>query len=132
MKNFEIGDAVYLSFEGAGRRDLHNDYDFSRVIIDENVEIHLTRYEGKSTEHINIRFVDVSYFEIDEVFFREYCVDVEEDGYKEAGDEDMDWLLSEKDYEDGVHFVVRFANDACLRIGAGEMVAELSPAAREK
>lgn len=76
---------------------------------------------------MKIEFSDIHYFRLDASFFSDDSDDVEELGYKDPADADMDWLLDEDEYVDGAHFVIRFGNDACLRIGSAEVMAEIMP-----
>lgn len=76
--------------------------------------------------HIVIIFSDVSYVKLSDDYVSEFSNEIEEVGYKESEDHDMDWIMGERNYVDGVHFIMRFTNDSYLRIGARKMIAQVS------
>ena len=127
MKNFRLRDSVSIIFEDGDARDLHNEYNFLKMVVDKDVSLFFEPYDDPIKRGVKIEFKDVRYFTLDGNFFTEYCNDLEEMGYKDPEDADMDWLLDEDEYDDGAHFVIRFGNDACLRIGSADVMAEIMP-----
>lgn len=128
MKNFVVVGAVHLSIDGGEIRDFHNTFDFSGVCLDfaeRIIEYKFTPYKNEHNDSIDIQFSGVNYFQFTENPFTENPTEVEELGYKELGDDNLDWIAGEVDYSEGMHFVVRLGNDSCLRIGADKMTAKI-------
>jgi hypothetical protein len=59
-------------------------------------------------------------------FSPDFCSDelstVQEMGYKEADDQDMDWLLGEEHWEPDMHFIIVFESGRILRLGCASAV----------
>jgi len=131
VKNFVIVDTVHLSINGGEIRDFHNAFDFAGLRLDLEqfkVVYQFTPYRNEHSNIVEIHFSDVGYFEFTENPFTETPTEVEEFGYKDIGDDDMDWICDEMNYKPGMHFIVRLRNDSCLRIGAGNMFATVRSA----
>ncbi|MCR9139466.1 MAG: hypothetical protein NXI27_25925 [Alphaproteobacteria bacterium] len=131
MKNFIIDGSVRLSIDGGEKRDIHNTFDFSQIRFDfQKMEacFVMTPYKQEHSDVIEISFINVSYFQFTENPFRQNCDAIDEVGYKRVGDHDLDWIMSESDYKDGDHFVLRLINGANLRIGAEKMIGKVHEA----
>lgn len=88
----------------------------------------LVPYRNEHNDVIEIEFQGVNYFQFTDNPFAQYAEQIDEVGYKTIGDHDMDWILPEKHYSDGDHFVLRLVNGADLRIGADKMIATVREA----
>lgn len=122
-KNFVINQSVYLVYDNIFY-DLHNDYKFHELNIrNEKREIILTwikrNEEWVNTEtanEIKLYFKDVSYFQMSENFLKDGTERIEEIGYKEPSDFDLDWLNFEGSQSALQHMFLRFQYDEFIRI----------------
>lgn len=131
MKNFVIDGSICLSIDGGEIRDIHNTFDFSNIKLDfQNMEalFIMTPYKKEHSDVIEMNFLKVNFFQMTENPFTQYCDAIDEVGYKRVGDDDLDWIMSESDYKEGDHFVLRLINGANLRIGAEKMIARIRDA----
>lgn len=131
MKNFVIVNEIYLSIDGGECRDIHNTFEFFKVVLDlrrMEAQFILVPYDNVHRDVIELCFQDVNYFQFTENPFAQYSEQIEEVGYKSVGDNDMDWIMPEKHYTDGDHFILRLVNGADLRIGADKMIATVREA----
>ncbi len=125
-KNFVIDNAVGIEIEGR-MYDLHNFYDFKELKVDAAanavslifiVNAEFEKEQGDDGKEVSIKFRDVDYFELSSNFASKLTHGLEEIGYKNPGDRDVDWLIGENKSTGGDHLLFRFANDEFLRIHA--------------
>lgn len=122
-KNFVIDQSVYLVYENIFY-DLHNDYKLIELNINtKKREVILTWIKGngewvnkENANEIKLHFKSVSYFQISENFIKEAVERIEEIGYKEPLDFDLDWLNFEGVQSINQHMFLRFQNDEFIRI----------------
>lgn len=76
---------------------------------------------------LSLIFKSPTHFSADKAVFVNQDGLVDEIGYKDLDDDDLDWLLGEKDYQEGAHFVMRLDDDQYVRIGAKDMIAQIRP-----
>lgn len=133
-KNFVIDNSVGIEVEGL-LYDLHNFYDFKELKVEVIVNaVSLLFSVGAEFEKeqknkgvaISIKFLDVDYFELSPDFTSRLTQDLEEIGYKNPGDKDIDWLVGEKKSTEADHLLFRFANDEFLRIHAKKAYCSVS------
>lgn len=122
-KNFFISNAVEIDVAGCAY-DLHNFYDFKEVKIEVegkvvslmfsiNAEAFNEKLVGKL---LSLKFIGVDYLEFSPSFVPKITHDLEEIGYKNAGDADINWLIDESKSTESDHLLFRFANDEFIRI----------------
>lgn len=123
VKKFRIDQSIAI--EGTNfYYDLHNNYEFSFLDLsttDNHTHLHFLRKRDEwvpmdSPENIVIQFLQISHISFSESFFLQPCAEIEELGYKNAEDFDMDWLANENSSNDEFHFIIRFANDEFVRL----------------
>lgn len=114
--------------------ELHNFYDFRelRVDVGNNVVSLLFSINTKAAKELNdgvveilIKFQDIDYFEVSPKFASNLTYDLEEIGYKNSDDRDVDWLISENKSTDADHLLFRFVNDEFIRIHAKNSYCEV-------
>ncbi len=122
-KNFFIDNAVAIGVEDH-LCDLHNFYDFKELKIDAcvkavsllfvlNVQVEKDKTMQKE---VSIKFRGVEYFELSPNFVHKLTCNLEEIGYKNPGDMDVDWLIDENKSEKSDHLFFRFDSDEFIRI----------------
>lgn len=104
--------------------DLHNNYDFKAVdfhiasktfsLIFESASC--MEFKGKKADTLMIRFIDVDYLKFSDGFVQHVTHDLAEIGYKNPQDNDLDWLMGEKNCEALDHMIFRFANDEYIKL----------------
>ena len=122
-KNFSIDNAVSIDADDY-LCDLHNFYDFTEIRIEastESVSILFTlnsQFEenGLMQKEVSIKFSGVEYFELSPNFVSKFTRNLEEIGYKNANDKDVDWLINEDKSEKTDHLFFRFETDEFIRI----------------
>ncbi len=126
-KNFVVDNAVAIDIEGS-LYDLHNFYDFKELNIDAAIKVvsllfvinSQTVKDRQMYEKVSIKFRGVQYFELSQNFVSKITCDLEEIGYKNPGDMDVDWLIDENKSVESDHIFFRFANDEFIRIYSKE------------
>lgn len=126
IKNFEVVDAVGLSFEG-NYFDLHNDFKIIDLKIDgSDFEIAFQRLvDSEEVGGVRIEFRNFNYLESDVFPLNGDCLFISEVGYKNPDDMDCDWLLSESASRVEDHLFFRFDADHFLRICAQSVEAKI-------
>ncbi len=131
MKNFVIENGVEVALEGAPLIDLHNDFEFVGMIADvrsDRIELIFRSLDERELDmEVSLIFTKLEHVSVDNGVFVGQSGLVDEIGYKEAEDDDMDWLLPERGYREGAHFVVGFEKEQNLRIASEDMTAEVRP-----
>lgn len=122
QKNFRVGKNNELIHEGRVY-DLHNQYDFGGLFMDGRGMLRLlfkaNAEHGAGLPSIGVEFHDVDYLELSESFASAVVPDLDEVGYKNPGDWDDNWLLSEKQAGAASHLFFRFSGDHYLRVHSG-------------
>lgn len=129
-KNFSIDSAIEIKFEG-NLYDLHNRYDFKELKID--VTTHSAKLlftinndtTGYASE-ISFTFSQIDYFELSSNFTSRLTHELEEMGYKNPEDNNIDWLIKENKSTEKDHLLFRFINDEFLRIHAKSVHCSIS------
>ena len=124
-KNFIVDQGVYLMWDD-NYFDLHNNYQFSECNIKPAkriVILNWLRLEGKwikpeDPNEIIIVFHNVSFFSISKDLITERIKTIQEIGYKEPDDGDLDWLNGDGNFKATYHIIFRFENDEFIRIHA--------------
>lgn len=123
-KNFKVEDSIAIRFNDQ-YIDLHNFYIFqgfsvsipkNEIII--NWEKSKKWYNEEGYNFIELTFTNVQFFEMSNNFYIEHPIQLEEIGYKEHSDFDIDWLNYELSIEEDYHIIFRFQGDSFLRIYA--------------
>lgn len=122
-KNFVIEDAVAVSVEGR-YFDLHNLYDFKELRVEVDTKVVYLSFEinskfketAQTDKTLMIKFKGVDYFELSPNFVAKATGDLEEIGYKNPGDMDVDWLINDEKFTKTDHIFFRFGNDEFIRI----------------
>jgi hypothetical protein len=122
-KNYLIDQTNAVSCEGYCI-DLHNYYDFIKLDFEvETKSLFLSfilnsayRITDQKVDNITLKFTNVNYFEISSEFVTHINHSLCEVGYKNPDDQDLDWLLDERESNDSDHIVFRFANDQYIRL----------------
>lgn len=131
-KNFSVDSAVGIDIDGAFY-DLHNFYNFKSLHIDNSrdevgllfsVDCDFNSDNGVPVE-ILITFQKVNYFEMSAGFVISKTVGLEEVGYKNPGDKNIDWLIGESKSSPFDHLLFRFSNDEIVRLSAENVVASV-------
>lgn len=123
MKNFVVDQGIALKGEGY-YHDLHNLFDVVKLELDiknnqGSLWLSQVTEEGQSKESskvIRIVFVTISYVEVSRGITQDASVNLEEIGYKNPGDDDLDWLIPDENASENDHLIFRFGNDEYLRI----------------
>jgi hypothetical protein len=128
-KNFEIRlGGIELTGNGFNY-DLHNDYDLAEIAVRDSHHRVLNLRFRKLDENwvkdsdpveLSLIFRDVSYLEFSRQFFQEPFDTVDLMGYKQPGDEDMDWIAGEEECTEDSHLVIFVFGDEYLRVYARE------------
>lgn len=124
-KNFFVDKGVYLLNQD-NCYDLHNNYHFHQCTIIPNkatiilIWLRLDKewVQDNQPKEVVINFQNVSFFEISKNFIADRPKTIEEIGYKEPFDEDLDWLNRDENFKVTDHIIFRFENDEFMRIHA--------------
>ena len=102
--------------------DLHNFYSIEAMQIDcfsKNIKLKFVAsifdHENASCKFIYMTFEGVVYFEIHH--FSTTTKDINELGYKDSNDNDLDWLVPENKSKPNDHIVIRLDYGGYIRIG---------------
>ena len=119
LKNFSVGQANELVL-GDRIFDLHNWYDFTSLVIFSEKRVQL--WFTPSTEHrgdgevLVIDVQGVGVLEITQDVLSGNARDLDEIGYKSPGDDDLDWLIGERQATSADHLVFRFGPSEYVRV----------------
>lgn len=122
-KDFAIEQGIFIS-HGGQLYDLHNCYDFKELKFEVSTRSVLLRFEpnvsvagvSSKSKPVVLNFFGVDYFEISECFVSHVNHELSEIGYKNPGDRDHDWLISEDRCTSADHIFFRLANDEFIRL----------------
>lgn len=125
-KNFIVDQAIYVNIKN-NCYDLHNDYAFIACNFAPSKSlIYLTwlRLDRKWVKasypnKIVIVFHDILFFYISNALMTEKVTTIQEIGYKDPDDKDLDWLNDERNFTANSQIIFRFENDEFIRVGAG-------------
>ncbi len=125
-KNFTIDKGVYLISEDQVIYDLHNNYTFSHLNILPNqstVVLIWVRFDGDWVQQnqpvaIVLNFLNINHFEVSDGFIINRSEILQELGYKQQEDRDINWLSREIHFNVKAHLLFRFENDEFIRIHA--------------
>jgi hypothetical protein len=102
--------------------DLHNFYDFAGAAIDGKKLVTMSfvpnRVHGSGAVPLTIEFSEIDVFELSPGFAVEDVTDIDEMGFKNPNDQDLDWLLDQRQATPTDHLVFRFAGGHFLRVHA--------------
>ena len=124
-KNFIVDKGVYLLNQD-NCYDLHNNYHFHQCTIIPNkatiilIWLRLDKewVQDNQPKEVVINFKNVSFFVISDNIFNDRIVQIQEIGYKDPDDKDLDWLNNESFFLEDSHIIFRFENDEFMRIHA--------------
>src|SRR5689334_9769772 len=127
-KNFKIYGGVILESQNFSF-DIHNDFDLKGLSInlfDKELNILFERFEsdwinGDLPIKFELEFKNFKTFNISKNFFSSSDLTVDQIGYKEKDDTNMDWLIEEENFQEGFDYVIRLMNDEFLRINAANV-----------
>ncbi|MFT4926262.1 MAG: hypothetical protein ACI8WB_002360 [Phenylobacterium sp.] len=122
-KNYMIDQAIAVHCETL-YFDLHNEYDFKQfnfkvdsktlsLLFEPNI---YASNDNKKLGGITMIFSSVDYLEVSHDFVNHVTHSLIEMGYKTPNDKDLDWLITEKNFEADHHVVLRFSNDEYIRL----------------
>lgn len=122
-KNFKIAQSISIEGEGF-YYDLHNNYDFSNLqlnTINNFALISFIKTKGdwvpsENPPNLVLSFSGLEYIYFSKGFFINQSKNIEELGYKEIENENLDWLIQEDKFLPEHHLVIRFDNDEFIRI----------------
>lgn len=118
-RNFSIGQANELVLDGQ-LFDLHNCYDFSGIVVMSTGRAQLWfRPNPEHTKNVNALVVDVlgvDVLEITQGVLLGTVCDLDEVGFKNPGDTDLDWLVGERHARGNDHLVFSFGPDEHVRV----------------
>lgn len=124
-KNFIVDQGVYIMKDGKCF-DLHNNYHFwecNIIPIKAMIYLNWLKLERKwvnanDPTKIVMVFHNVSFFSISKDLVSEKIKTIQEIGYKEPDDKDLNWLNGDVNFESSYHIIFRFENDEFIRIEA--------------
>ncbi len=124
-RNFIIDQAVYL-LNQQNWYDLHNNYYFNQctiipqtgIVILIWLRIDIVSLKIEEPKEVVINFQNVSFFEISNNILKDHISQVQEIGYKQSDDNDLNWLDNESNFSKNHHIFFRFENDEFIRIYA--------------
>ncbi|HEX8781495.1 MAG TPA: hypothetical protein VF728_10050 [Nocardioides sp.] len=123
-RTFKVGQSNELVSSGK-IYDLHGHYDFNGLAVLSGGRARLwfvpNDEHGVGRSSVVIEVEGVDYLELTSGVATGKVRDVDEMGYKNPGDRDLDWLLEERASTDGDHFVLRFGPNDFLRIHGQSM-----------
>jgi hypothetical protein len=133
-KEFVIDNSIAL--EGKGfYYDLHNCYQLKEMDHDSKSALFTISFEKldgdwikeEDPKTVRMRFVMVFDVIVSPDFYKNSPRFVDELGYKNQGDDDYDFLLTEEQSIDNDDFVIRFTNDDYIRISAKRIEVSADP-----
>jgi hypothetical protein len=124
-KNFIIDKAIYLLFNSK-YYDLHNHYLLECIILnplEKKIKLSWVKRNKSliSSENdiiIEMIFTGASYFQLSSNFISNSINTIQEIGYKDPQDFDLDWLNYEIHFHEKQHIFLRFEDDEFIRIYA--------------
>ncbi|MDX3774721.1 hypothetical protein QE250_11395, partial [Chromatiaceae bacterium AAb-1] len=99
-------------------KELKIDLTVNIVSLKFTINAEFEKEQKDGGKEVSIKFLDVDYFELSPNFAGQLTCDLEEMGYKNPGDKDVDWLISENKSTEADHLLFRFSNDEFVRIHA--------------
>jgi len=123
-KNFTVGQANEI-LSGGKIYDLHNHYDFGGITIASNgcasVWFTANGEHGKGLPPVTLDMEGIDFLAMSSGVAMGRVRDLDEVGYKQASDQDLNWLLPEQAASDDDHLVLSFGPSDFLRIHAASM-----------
>ena len=124
-KNFIVDQGVYINIKNHCY-DLHNNYEFigcniapfKSIIYLTWIKLDRKWVKQSDPNKIDIVFHDILTFSISNTFMTEKVSTIQEIGYKDPDDKDLNWLNSEEHISQTYQIIFRFENDEFIRVGA--------------
>jgi len=125
QKSFKISHSIEAEGEGFCY-DLHNNYEFLTLQINsknQQVVIRFAKTRGhrvpvENPPNLELSFYGLIHISFSEGFFINQSKTIEEIGYKESNNDNLDWLIEEDKTQPEYHLIIRFDNDEFIRIYA--------------
>ena len=125
-KNFIVDQGVYIKIKN-NCYDLHNNYDFISCKFEPFKSIIYLTWLKLDTKWGNLSdpskivivFHNILSFSMSNAFMTEKVTTIQEIGYKDPDDKDLDWLNGEEYFNPNSQIIFRFENDEFIRVGAG-------------
>jgi hypothetical protein len=131
-KNFKIQNGIYINYNEEVF-DLHNNYDFKGFHFNTKKDTIILKWELnegpwiKQSEEmaITLECRDIQNFSVS-TENSSSLININEIGYVFPKEEIQEWLLSEENFVDNCHLVLRFEGDNFIRIDAGAINISLN------
>jgi len=119
-KDFVVGQSNEIIKDG-NLYDLHNLYEFLGIYVntkDSILKIFFHPYNNlqERTRSITFIFQSLDYLELSTGFGTRKIDTLEELGYKEPGDYDINWILNENQSSPDAHLFFRLSKDDYIRV----------------
>ena len=124
-KDFVIGQSNELIQNGK-IYDIHNHYDVFDIafVSKKNLEITFipNAVHGKNSPAIKLEFVGIDYLELRLNYENESVSDLDEMGYKQCTDQNIEWLLTEEQATDKDHMFFRLGGENFIRVHSTQAI----------
>lgn len=118
-----VADSIAIQLNGT-YYDVHNDYNFIGLMKNDTTKTAVLFFEKKMASWVNSeapKYLLLFFYGLN--FFELSIIDVvlpaklEEIGFKDPTDFDIDWLISNQNEQDNLHIIFRLEGDGFIRIG---------------